>query len=258
MTDKLWIDDICQLLSLEFNPIGTPLNTQINIITKMALLISVATSIVKKNSSSLKRTIAFVSVLMLIYIIVNAFAKPKQVLEVETPFTERTRETFTVDKENPVGNPQLSTSPELSSPATGRPGGSLVSFEKSSKILGCSLDTDDWDNRRPNNDDTRENLTNSALVLSPEIEAALTHNIPMDPSDEFYGANFSRQIYKVPDDQGNYASQLYEQGARQHCKQGSVFAHLGNPYTVYTRECTPDNGYGQARRSGLYLPPKKA
>ena len=254
MSDKLWIDDICELFSLDFNPIGTTLNTQINIITKIALAISLATSIVRKNSSSLKRTIAFVSAIMLAYIIVNSLSRPKKVVE-ETSFAQPSKELFTVDKENPVSNTLLSTSPVLSGPATGKPSGTIVRNSSDGKILGCSLDTDDWEKKEVNGDDTRENLTNTAFTLSPDIEAALTHNIPMDPSDEFYGSNFSRQIYKIPDDQGNYASQLYEQGPRQHCKQGSVFSHLGNPYTVYTRECTANNGYGQARRSGLYLPP---
>lgn len=255
MSDKLWIDDICQILSLDFNPIGAPLNTQINIITKLALLVSLASSVIRKNSSSLKRTIAFVCIIMMIYIIVNAFSKPVVNVPVEVP-EEIITERFTVNKENPVNNPLLKTSPELSAPATGS--GSMVvsSVSQPSRILGCSLDTDDWGKSSPTNDDTRENLSANSMALSPEIEAALTHNIPMDPSDEFYGSNFSRQIYKVPDDQGHYATQLYEQGPNQHCKQGSVFAHLGNPYTVYSRECTADNGYGQARRSGIYTPPK--
>lgn len=256
MSDKLWIDDMCQLLSLEFNPIGVTLNTQINIITKMALIVSLVTSVIRKNSSSLKRTIAFVSVIMMLYIIINSLSKNNTVQELPEAPPTIIKERFTVNKENPVSNKLLSTSPELSSPATGKPSGSLVSSEGSTKILGCSLDTDDWSGNSPQNDDTRENLTSNSMALSPEIEAALTHNIPMDPSDEFYGSNFSRQIYKVPDDQGNYASQLYEQGPKQHCKQGSVFSHLGNPYTVYSRECTADNGYGQSRRSGVYLPPK--
>ena len=254
----LWIDSIYELVSLDMNPVGKTINVQINIITKLALLISAATSITNKNTASLKRTIAFISFLMVVYILVNCTKIP----ETDTPgsTTEPSvalAETFKVDVHNPMNNRQLSSSPELSSPATGNPQGSLVTTSiDNAKILGCSLDTDDWSKKTPAGDDTKD-AAGKSLVLSPEIEAALTHNIPMDPSDEFYGSNFSRQIYKVADDQGNYANELYNQGPSQHCKQGSVFAYLGNPYTVYTKECTKDNGYGQSRRSGLYLPAKK-
>jgi len=250
MDTPLWIDNICELVSLDINPMGKSMNAQINIITKLAVLISVATSITNRNSASLKRTIAFISFLMVIYIIVNSGEVAEEILE--PPTEDTVIEGFKVDVHNPMNNRRLTTSPELSSPATGNPQGSLVSIDNT-KILGCSLDTDDWSKKDPSGTETSGN----SLVLSPEIEAALTHNIPMDPSDEFYGSNFSRQIYKVADDQGNYANELYSQGPAQQCKQGSVFSHLGNPHTVYTKECSRDNGYGQARRSGLYLPAKK-
>ena len=251
MSDKLWIDDICELVSLDINPIGKSMNGQLNIITKLALLISIATSISNRNTESLKRTIGFISIIMVLYIFLNS-----PFLKEEDPPTQEVIERYapTININNPVNNRELKTNPELSSPATGYPQGSIS--HEPYKILGTSLNTDNWRQKAPGNDDSRNSGADEALILSPEIEAALTHNMPLDPSDEFYGTNFSRQIYKVPDDQGNYANQLYEQGPRHSCKQGSVFSYLGNPYTVYSKQCSLDNGYGQARRSGLHLPAK--
>ena len=242
MSDKLWIDNICELASLDINPIGRTMNAQINIITKLALMISVATSITNKNSASLKRTIAFISILMVLYIFMSG-----NKTETKTPELESSKETFepAINIHNPINNRLLGTQPSQ---------GFQEDFN-SVKVLGCPVNSDDWLFKTPAEDDTRENMSDHALGISPEIEAALTHNIPMDPSDEFYGSNFSRQIYKIPDDQGNHANQLFRQGhgPASYCKQGSAFAHLGNPYTVYTKQCDPNNGYGQARRSGLYL-----
>ena len=261
MPTKLWIEDICQLLTPDINPIGVSTNEQINILTKLALVISTCNSCLKKSASSLKRTIVFISFLMFLHIILSANTLGTIS---EAPVTKLTssgfknvspKEKFDEQLHNPVGNPVLKTAEVLSSPATGSPSGTLVeSPSNPSRILGCSSNTDDWASE-PVEDFSRSSAADSSLVLSPEIEAALTHNIPMDPSDEFYGANFSRQIYRIADDQGNYANSLYSQGPNQHCKQGSVFAHLGNPHTVYTKACTANNGYGQARRSGLHLPP---
>ena len=254
--DKIWLDDICQLFNLDFNPVGTSFNSQLNILTKFAIVLSAITSLKKKNTTHLKRTILYITVIMLLYISLQSIAKvisPK-VEKPEKPEIE-IAETFKNPLENnPVGNPELKSLP-LSSPATG-PTQSLqiIGPASTSRVLGCSLDAKNWSNSNPEpSDSVSVNISGSTYELSPDIEAALTHNIPMDPSDEFYVANFSRQIYKIADDQNNYASSLYAQGPKQQCKQGSVFAHLGNPYTVYTQACSSDNGYGQSRRSGIYL-----
>ena len=257
MDTKLWVDDICQLFTLDINPFGASSNAQINIITKLALLISAIVTSIKRESAPLKRTIIFVALIMGIYIIFSAMCSQKiNAVSATIPDTATERFGHKEQYDNPVSNPELHTA-VLSSPATGSPSGMVVQTPACpSRILGCSVNTDDWLGQDPGADDTRKSAGDLAHTLSPEIEAALTHNIPMDPSDEFYGSNFSRQIYRIADDQGNYASSLYSQGPNQDCKQGSVFAHLGNPYTVYSQACSGNNGYGQSRRTGLHLPNK--
>lgn len=255
---KIWIDDICQLFNADFNPIGAPINTQLNILTKFILLFSTATSLKKGNFKQLKRTILYITLVMFLYICLHAILKntptispaPKQVPGIST-------EEFTNATGNPVGNPMMKTNP-LSSPATGPTQTLEIAGPAStSRILGCSLNTRDWSGMDPEGNTAESSETVDILgkkySLSPDIEQALTHNMPMDPSDEFYGPNYSRQIYKIADDQNNYAESLYAQGPEQQCKQGSVFAHLGNPYTVYTQSCSPNNGYGESRRTGIYL-----
>ncbi len=257
MDTKLWVDDICQLFTLDINPFGASSNAQINIITKLALLISAIVTSIKRESAPLKRTIIFIALVMGVYILFSGMCAKNKQANQSPPSgdaTERFGHKDTYD--NPVGNPELKTA-ILSSPATGSPSGMVVQTPACpSRILGCSVNTDDWSHKNPDADDTRVSGGNIAHSISPEIEAALTHNMPLDPSDEFYGSNFSRQVYRIADDQGNYASSLYSQGAEQQCKQGSVFAHLGNPYTVYSQACSGNNGYGQSRRTGLHLPAK--
>ena len=247
MDTKLWVDDICQLFTLDINPFGASSNAQINIITKLALLVSAALTTIKRQSAPLKRTIIFIAIVMGVYILFSGMCAEKMNRGQTENFAHK--DNF----DNPVNNPELKTA-VLSGPATGSPSGMVIQTPSCpSRVLGCSVNTDDWSGQDPSADDTRPS---TSLAISPEIEAALTHNMPLDPSDEFYGSNFSRQIYRIADDQGNYASSLYSQGPGQDCKQGSVFAHLGNPYTVYSQACSANNGYGQARRTGMHLPAK--
>ena len=268
MSDKIWVDNVYELLTLELNPIGVSSNKQINILTKLSIIVSIAISLSKGNFTTTKRTILLIALIMGLYIIFQtifqSLCQTKTTETTETSETSAKTETFTpVEYNNPVKNPQYKTGPP-SGPATGpvvltSPTGPTDAKPvegpyNRARVLGCSLNTDDWDLKEPQGN-TSDNLAEMSFNLSPEIEAALTHNIPMDPSDEFYGANFSRQIYKIADDQGNFADSLYSQGNEQNCKQGSVFAHLGNPYSVYTTACSANNNEGQNRRSALYLPP---
>jgi len=257
MSDKVWVDNVYELLNLEFNPVGVSTNKQINILTKLSILVSLAISVMKKDFTTIKRTILFIAVIMGFYILFSAICNNNEPPTKNTTTTTLTRtEPFTdLDYNNPVGNPELSTAPYSSPPTTGPTKTTTIQGPANkARVLGCSLNTDDWGHKNPEgNYDT--SLAQDSLVLSPEIEAALTHNIPMDPSDEFYGANFSRAIYRVADDQSNFADSLYGQGPGQNCKEGSVFAHLGNPYSVYTTACSANNNEGQNRRSGLHLIP---
>lgn len=257
MSDKVWVDNVYELLNLEFNPVGVSTNKQINILTKLSILVSIAISVMKKDFTTIKRTILFIAVIMGFYILFSALCSNNH----DTPSTKSTTfptttETFAhLDYNNPVGNPELSTAPYSSPPTTGPTKTTIINGPvNNARVLGCSLNTDDWGRKNPaGNQDV--SLAHDSLVLSPEIEAALTHNIPMDPSDEFYGTNFSRSVYRVADDQSNFADSLYGQGPGQNCKQGSVFAHLGNPYSVYTTACSANNNEGQNRRTGMHLIP---
>ena len=47
MSDKVWVDNVYELLNLEFNPVGVSTNKQINILTKLSSLVSIAISVMK-------------------------------------------------------------------------------------------------------------------------------------------------------------------------------------------------------------------
>tara|TARA_B100000902_G_scaffold20515_2_gene24639 strand:+ start:12951 stop:13733 length:783 start_codon:yes stop_codon:yes gene_type:complete len=252
MSDKVWVDNIYELLTLEFNPIGVSTNKQINILTKLSILVSVLISVIKQNFTTTKRTVLFIAIIMGFYIFFSGLCNGTQIKPPEQTKPPSTTEPFTeVNYNNPVGNPELSTARYSTGPTRTQ---IIEGPTSNARVLGTSINTDDWDSKEPTGNQYTS-LAMDSLQLSPEIEAALTHKMPMDPSDEFYGANFSRQIYRIADDQGNFADSLYGQGPGQSCKQGSVFAHLGKPYSVYTTACSGNNNDGQKRRTGLFLPP---
>lgn len=78
---------------------------------------------------------------------------------------------------------------------------------------------------------------------SPDPQKALIGGIPMDASDEIFG-NYDRQFYKVPPriDEG-YSTQMYGNLGKETCKEASIYAHLGEPASMYFANCYPSPSF---------------
>lgn len=74
--------------------------------------------------------------------------------------------------------------------------------------------------------------TDPKVINSQKMISSLKCNMPVDPSEQIYGG-FENQFYPIPNDQNNFAQEVYGSLQENLCKEGSIFSHLGNPATAY-------------------------
>ena len=195
----LWIDNPSLLLDTNFNPMVGSIEEKINATTKLLILFGTAKSIINKNSQYLIKLAVCVGIVMLL------FACKEDFQGVETFGLDRAFGEFAnVNTQDCVKRDPLRNNPMGNAPATQmhRP--------------TCPQDI-------------------TIPETSKKIESSLTAGIPKDGIDVFFNhTNGSREFYRVPHDQNNFAESLYGEGLKNSHKEGALYAHLGLPFNKHS------------------------